>query len=374
MRVLFLVSSMGGGGAERVAALLCNAWAARGDAVRLMPTFSGRGEVHYPLDPRVKLDFLADHVEGRRGKLGRLRALRRVYGDWRPDVVVSFLTHVNVAALLAGIGTRVPIIVAERTYPPLLSPPPSPVVSFLRRRLYRRAAAVVVQTRDTEDWIRRECGPCPVMVIPNPVAERRAEAVGGPARAAGPRTVLAVGRLIASKRFELLVDCFADLAQEFPDWRLCILGDGPLRDDLRAQADGLGLGERVCLPGFSSTPWDWYGQADIYVLASAYEGMPNTLLEAMSHGVASVAFDIRSGPRDVMDGGALGLLLPDDAHRERLTAALRRLMADPHLRDELGRMALRVGDTYSMGKVLDLWDEAIRAAMSGKALPGGEGA
>lgn len=357
MKILFLVSSMGGGGAERVAALLCNAWASRGEDVVLMPTFSGRGEIHYGLDPRVKVAFLADHVQGRTGKLRRLLALRRMYQKMRPDIVVSFLTDVNLAALLAGLGMALPIIVAERTYPPLLSPPPTRLISFLRRRLYPRAATVIAQTTDTADWIRQECGDCHVSTIPNPVSPPAAETQ--PRGDSGRKLVLSVGRLIASKRFELLQNSFAALAADFPDWDLCILGEGPLRDTLERHGQSLRLGERMVLPGFTRSPGDWYAKADIFVLTSAYEGMPNTLIEAMTHGVAPIAFDIKTGPREVLKGGRLGILLPDDTHVERLTAALRHLMTDKSARDTLAKNATRVLDDYELSKVLTHWDQVI---------------
>lgn len=362
MKILFLVSSMGGGGAERVAALLCNAWVERGDEVVLMPTFSGRGEIHYRLDPRVQVEFLSDLVKGRRNRLLRLYALRQSYRRMRPDVVVSFLTDVNVAALLAGTGLKVPIIVSERTFPPHLSPPTGRITNVLRRSLYRRAARVVVQTEDTADWVRRECGDCKLSVIANPVsAPAPSLQSGGPAK--DRKMILAVGRLIASKRFELLLQSFAGLARAFPDWDVCILGDGPLREPLQQAAQGLGLEGRIMLPGFSKTPAEWYSQADIYVLTSSYEGMPNTLIEAMAHGIAPIAFDIMTGPKDVLQDGALGMLLPDDDHVGRLTEALRILMSDHERRTRMGVNARAVLERYATPKVLAEWDLVLREAM-----------
>ncbi|MGQ0609751.1 MAG: glycosyltransferase family 4 protein [Paracoccaceae bacterium] len=368
MKILFLVSSMGGGGAERVAALLCNAWAERADEVVLMPTFSGRGEIHYGLDPRVRVEFLSDRVKGRRNRLLRLYALRQSYRRLRPDVVVSFLTDVNVAALLAGIGVKVPIIVSERTFPPHRSPPTGRLTSLLRKFLYRRAAQVVVQTLDTADWVRRECGDCKLSVIANPVSAPAApEQSGGPAK--DRKLILAVGRLIASKRFEFLLQSFAGLAREFPDWDVCILGDGPLREPLHQAAEGLGLQERVLLPGFSKTPGDWYSRADIYVLTSSCEGMPSALIEAMAHGIAPIAFDIMTGPKDVMQGGALGTLLPDDHHVGRLTEALRSLMSDHAQRAQMGADARAVLDRHAMPRILAEWDRVLQEVTCPPAVP-----
>lgn len=364
MKILFLVSSMGGGGAERVAASLCNAWATRGDDVTIMPTFSRGGDIHYDLDSRVKVEFLSDKAKGRRSKAIRLLVLRRYLIRSTPDVVISFITDVNIAALLAGIGTKTPIIVSERTYPPLLSPPSTPLIRFLRRVLYPRAAKVVVQTGDTAGWIRRECPECRVAVIPNPVAPLNAATKTDSANAR--KLVLAAGRLIPSKRLEILQESFASLIHDFPEWDLCILGEGPSRASLQKKALELKLESRMLMPGFSRTPSNWFSRADIYVLTSSYEGMPNALIEAMACGVAPIAFDIKTGPRDILKDGEHGVLLPDDSHVERLTKAMRCLMANETKRKALGARARYVLDDYAMPKVLDEWDliiqEAIRPA------------
>ena len=106
MRILLLTSSMSSGGAERVACTLANAWALRGDEIALMPTFSVRGECFYQLSPYVKLVYLADLVAHQSksflNQIMRLHALRRFISTERPDVIVSFLSNVNVAAVAAS--------------------------------------------------------------------------------------------------------------------------------------------------------------------------------------------------------------------------------------------------------------------------------
>jgi len=124
-KILLLVSSMGSGGAELVAATLVNGWVTRGDQVTLMPTFSGRGDCFYELSPKVRLVYLADLVP-RRGRtwanqFARLRALRHFIATERPNVIVSFLSNVNVPAILASIGLGIPIIVCEHTDPFVMS-------------------------------------------------------------------------------------------------------------------------------------------------------------------------------------------------------------------------------------------------------------
>ena len=121
MNIVLFISAMQDGGAESVAATLVNAWVDRGDTVTLVATYSGRSTCNYPVSDRVKFVYLADLVKrGGRGPLAfveRMRALRALMRDSKADVIVSFLTNVNVATILASRGLGIPIIVSEHTNP-----------------------------------------------------------------------------------------------------------------------------------------------------------------------------------------------------------------------------------------------------------------
>ncbi len=355
---------MQGGGAERVAALLANAWAARGLDVKLMPTFSARGECVYSLSESVHLDFLSDHCAPAAGRLARLMTLRRLIRRFRPDVIVSFLSHVNVAALISALGTGVPVIACERTYPPLLSPPLPLSYRLLRRLTYPLATALVAQTQLMADWMRRRAPWTTTAVIANPVLLPMTDAEPAVLPSslinAAARVLLWVGRMDSAKRPELAIEAFASLASRFADWTLVMLGDGPLRPRLQASVAAKGLDDRIFLPGFAGNLGAWYRRADIYLLSSSTEGFPNSLLEAMAHGVASVAFDIPTGPAELGHDGRRLILLADDNQSARLLEALQRLMTDTGLRRALAERAHEVTETYSLDRILYQWDELLR--------------
>lgn len=368
MHILFLLSSLSHGGAERTAAILSTAWAERGHTVTLMTTFSSRGEISYPIGDDVVVDHLADHVNGRIGRAQRLLALRRHIKRQRPDVIVSFLSHVNIAALLATLGLNVPVIACERTYPPHLQPPLSTGYEWARRCLYPRARLLCAQTEDTADWMRVHFPKTPRLVVPNPVvlplpAKPPFIAPDG-VIAREKKLLLAVGRLDPPKRHEMLIQAFASSGAGNTDWQLVVLGEGPSRSDLEALTAKLGLNSRVLLPGFAGNLADWYRRADLFVLPSSYEGFPNALLEAAAHGTACIAFDVKAGPRDILGtGSAQGILLPDDEDPlPHLTEALKRLTGDHAARIELAAKALRVRDLFDLEVVLELWDKALSQA------------
>src|SRR5262249_50312577 len=160
---------------------------------------------------------------------------------------------------------------------------------FLRNWIYPLANRIVVQTERTAlafpSRIRQKA-----IVIPNPVHPPSAV----DAQRESTRSVIAIGRLTKEKGFDLLIRAFARLSTRHPEWRLTILGDGPLRMEIEHLLDELGLKEAVKLPGEVKNIDDYVTQAEIFVLSSRYEGFPNALCEAMAGGLAVVSADCRT--------------------------------------------------------------------------------
>ncbi|TGN39938.1 glycosyltransferase family 4 protein [Marinobacter confluentis] len=364
-RILFLVSSMQGGGAERVAALLSNHWAAQGHQVTLMPTFSGRGECLYSLDERVRLEYLADRVGGsKRSPLNKLRRfieLRCVIRETAPHVILSFLSHVNIAAIVAAQGLGVPVVVSERTYPP--SGQLSILLNNFRKWTYPLANAVVMQTEQGRDWLATSCPRAKAYAIPNPVVYPLP--VGNPLLDPGTivrperKIILGVGRLSEEKGFPCLVDAYCRLANKFTDWDLILLGEGPEREKLEQQVKRLGLESRVYMPGRVGNLADWYERSSFYVMSSHFEGFPNTLVEAMAHGLPAVSFDCSTGPGDIIRHGIDGLLIPPVDGVPALCFAMEHLIQNGTWRKELAEAAKLVRRRFSMSRVAEEWDSVL---------------
>lgn len=370
-KILFLVSSMNSGGAERVAANLANAWVERGDQVTLVVTYSRRNECFYSLSQGVEVHHLADLVghSGRKNPLQqikRLLALHRLFKTIQPDVVLSFLTNVNVAALAASCYSGCSVIVSERIYPPMMS-----VGWFyerLRKWTYPYAASVVMQTSMGAQWVTDNLPGARSAVIPNPapypLAVFEPNLVVESLVRTDRKLLLAIGRLDEQKGFDYLLAAFSGLAAVHQNWDLIILGEGFLREALESQIQTLGLKTRVHLPGRAGNVSDWYQRADLYVMSSRFEGFPNTLVEAMAHGCAAVSYDCDTGPRDIIRHGVDGLLVSPVGNVTALTSALDQLMRDDEARQRIGSRAIEVRERYSIGNILSMWnklfDEVIK--------------
>ena len=361
-KITFLVSSMEGGGAERVAALLSNHWVKQGHQVTLVATFSGRGNCVYPLDHRVKLCYLADHVSSTKNffwnKINRLITLRRLIHHQKPNVIVSFLSEVNIAAVLATLGLGIPVVISERNYPPFL--PLSFGMKKLREWSYPRATAVVLQTKKGLEWLSSEIPKSKGYIIPNPVAY--------PLPITEPKLIpdhfidnekkllLAVGRLDKQKGFDYLIETFSRLEKRNPQWDLVILGEGPMRKNLELQIEKVKITHRVHLLGRAGNLSDWYNRSSLFVLSSRFEGFPNVLLEAMSHGLPVVSSDCDTGPSDIINHEVNGHLVPQENRLEALEPVLELLMNDHDLRARLSNAATEVRHRFSLESITKQWN------------------
>lgn len=353
------------GGAERVVALLSNFWAGKGHQVTVMPTFSGRGQCLHHLDERVHMDFLADRVFTHKpyilNKLLRLIALRSAIFEIKPDVILSFLSDVNIAAILAAYGTKVPVIVSERIYPPAM--PLSSLLERFRAWTYPHAHAVVVQSQLSMAWLKRCCPKAFGYVIANPVEyplprtdpEINCDDFLGKNR----KLVLAVGRLAEQKGFDLLLSAFKQLANRYFDWDLVILGEGPERKELEHQRKQLGLSNRAFMLGRVGNLSDWYSRADFFVLSSRFEGFPNALAEAMAHGLPAVSYDCRTGPRDIIRNRVDGYLLSPESGVIGLAETMKILIENESLRRQMGYAAQTIRQRFSIERIGSKWESVL---------------
>ncbi len=367
MKVVIVIHSMHAGGAERVAAHLANAWVERGWEVTLVTLESGTHDF-YALHRNVKRRALdvagVSHSlsEALAANIRRAWRLREVLRELRPHAVVGFMTTVAVLASFATRGLDCQLAISERVHPPMVTI--GRLWAFLRRLTYPWASHVVMQSREGLAWLEANVPRAKGVVIPNPapfpLPIREPVLAASHFVSSDRKLLLAVGRLVAQKGFDLLLESFAALAHQHPDWCLVVLGEGPERARLEQRVRMLDLTRQVTFPGRAGNVSDWYRRADLYVMSSRFEGFPNTLAEAMAHGCAAVSFDCDTGPRDIISHESDGLLVTPVGDVSALTRALDRLMRNESERKRMGTRASQVRERYSMEKVLTLWGELLQ--------------
>lgn len=315
--VALFVPSLRGGGAERVALNLARGFADLGVPTDLVAA-SGRGEFAGQIPAGVRLvDLESSRV------ILSLPALVAYLRRERPAAIIAFMDHAGIIALwarrLSGISTRVICTVHNTvtTAAPSSSSFRSRLMPRFLRAFYPSADAVVAVSHGVAKGLSDATGfPLQrIQVIYNPVitAEMIAGAVHEPGHPwlvdGGPPVVLGVGRLTRQKDFESLIRAFARVRQQRAA-RLLILGEGEERSALQALVRELDIDSDVALPGFVADAHACMARAAVFVLSSAWEGLPTVLIEALAVGTQVVATDCPSGPREILRGGELGRLVP----------------------------------------------------------------
>ena len=362
MKVVLAFHDLGAGGAERVLSGLAAHLQQGGHEVGVLTLAAG--EDFYPLAEDIRRLQLEEHASGGSvvGALlangSRVRRMREAIRRVDADVVVSFMTTTNVLTVLATRGLRCAVVVSERTWPPAM--PLGRAWGNLRRITYPWADRLVVLTQRTRDWAVGALAMDERMidVIANPVQlplPAHAPVVEPPTH----EFLLAVGRLGPEKDFASLIDAYTQAGIAIP---LVILGEGPQRAMLTARADRLGI--RLELPGRVGNLADWYQGARALVLTSRFEGFPNVLIEAMSHGCPVVSVDCEVGPREIVRDGVDGLLVPP-ADPDALSSAISAIVNDDTLHRRLSSESGKIEQRFSAQAVFGAWELTLERAWSG---------
>jgi glycosyltransferase involved in cell wall biosynthesis len=295
--------------------------------------------------------------------------LRDAIRGSKPDFVISFMDISNVLALLATRPLDVPTVIVEQIHPAYH------YIGWhweiLRRLLYRRADALVCASRPMLHWFESKAG-IKGLVIPNPVAPGvlPVHSDKNDKREKAGHVVVGMGRLVEQKGFDLLLEAFSRVAPRHPDWSLKILGEGPLKSQLKAQTQKLNLAARVEFTGALADPFAVLHTADLFVFSSRFEGFGNALCEAMACGLPAISFDCPSGPSEIIRNGIDGVLVPvEDV--SALAATMDQLISDDQERLKLAARAPEVVLRFGIEGILDLWKQTFNDLLTkrGTSIP-----
>lgn len=382
-RILFVIPSLGGGGAEQI-------------LVRWIDHYWKNRRVEPPVEPALVFSmneegpYLDDLPPGlrtfnlkqnpfTRNPLDVLRAawaLARIYRRLQPDLVVSIISHANILALLAArlFRPKTKVIICEQT---LLDtnirdfyPRAHVLLKPLIRWLYPSAHRIVAVSEGVRADLLENFGlrPESILVILNPIdiAQVRQKARDSvPDFVPGPEpVVLGIGRLVNQKGFVYLLRAMALVRREMPA-TLLLIGDGPLRSRLEEEVRGLGLGEAVRFLSFQKNPIRYMPLASVFVFTSIYEALGMVLLEALAVGIPIVSTNCPCGPGEILEDGINGLLVPIRDERA-LAQSILKLLRDPQLRRRLSEAGFRRIEEYlsvadHMKHYEQIFTEAMRA-------------
>jgi glycosyltransferase involved in cell wall biosynthesis len=356
------------GGSERVVANLCQAWSEAGVQVTLVTLSSAVEGIVIPaaverrsLSQRPKRTGLAGLFDS----ILNARRLGRVLREVKPDLVIAISTVASLQLAFARCAQGTVKIGSEHGYMRHYRQPAH--VMFARRWLFPRLDAFVCPASKSAQAIAEDCPGTKALAIANPLSLPLP--ASGPAISpdrflkAGRRYFCTSARLEPLKRVDQLVEAFASICGQLPDWDLVILGDGPMRVALESQVSALRLGARIHFIGWVGNPAEWYERTDLFVFSSHSEGFGMVLAEAMAYGLPCVTYDCDAGPADIVRDGVDGAVVTM-GDVPALADQMRALAFDHRRRAEFSQRAREVLMRFSNKAVLERWYELIRSAKS----------
>lgn len=350
MRCLFVAPGMLFGGAERVMSILANEWGKNNVETMILVTET---EAISKYNLSNKVTMISCLEEKKRAKIPQLviiNRIRKICKEWQPDVVISFYNDLCALTALAITGLHIPLIYSERNDPNRTNQ--GNAGHLYRKIIEYMADKIVFQTTGAQ-----RCYPKSVQekstVILNPL-----NTCGFPIHdfLHEKHEIVSVGRLEPQKNQKLLIDAFALIANDVPEYQLTIYGEGSLRKELEEYIKAKGLQERVFLPGNKNNIQEHIKDASLFVLSSDYEGIPNALIEAMAIGLPCVSSDCSpGGARELIEDGVNGLITPcGDANK--LSDAMRMLLlSNKAYAKACGIEALKIREKTDVRKISEDW-------------------
>lgn len=340
MKIVFVLPDMPGGGSERVVAMLANEYVKRGYQIAIL-LFAG-SQVAYSLDERIEI-FIAGKASGGNPfiQLNRLFNMRRYYKKNEGCYIFSFCVRGSIFSVIAAAGIKHKFLVSERNDPSHMSG------QKLRDWSYRKADKLIFQTDDVKHYfsedIQRKAA-----VIPNPVSNDLPE----PFQGVRKKRIVSVGRLQPQKNHKLLLEAFAIFHKVYADYELHIFGIGKLENDLKKQASELHIEDCVIFRGFSSNVQEEIWDSAMFVLSSDYEGISNSMIEALAMGVPVISTDCPGGSRTYIENGVNGILTPV-GDKKALSEAMIKLATDSELTRKLSKNGTKIKEQCGLDKIAD---------------------
>lgn len=353
MKIVFTIPSLGKGGAERVVSNLANYLVGKKHSVAIV--VNNAKNVSYDIDKKVQIIELDD--KNKRNPISKnLRRINKIIqysNKSKPDVIISFLPMPSFRVLYIKEKINCKIIVSDRNNPKIeYGKFPN---NLLMKKLYKKADGFVFQTEQQKSYFSKQIQNKSV-IIANPLKEEFLKVKSVDKK---ENTIITVGRLVNQKNHKLLIDAFNEIKNKYKDYKLKIVGEGPLKSELNDYIDKLNLKNQVELCGVVDNISELLVKSKLFVLSSDYEGMPNALMEAMACGMACISTNCPcGGPDFLIDNNQNGILV-DVKDKDEMVKAIDNVLSNEKLMIKLGQNAQLISKNLNPMKINKEWEEYI---------------
>lgn len=365
-KILFVIPSLGGGGAEKVLIDLINHLDLEKYKVCLV-LFKNR--IDYKKEIKVPLEIKCLDMKGVFDFFFLIFRLRKAVHDFQPETVVSLMYPSNIISVLSGLWEdhKCRRILCEHNYPPeyLARTSFGSIKKMFMRLTYKKADAVVAISKTIREVLEKDfhVDREKLYTIHNPISideiRRKADAPADhPFFKEDVQVIISVGRLVRFKGYDRLLRVFQSVKKRKRDVCLLILGEGEMRDELLSLREKLHLSDSVDLVGFQSNPYAWISRADVFVSSSDYEGLPVALLESLACGTPVIATLTPSGAKDIIEHNKSGLLVPLE-DEETLAGSILNVLEDANLKKRLSLEGKARADDFKLEKILPKYESLL---------------
>ena len=347
--IIILTTALGDNGAERILTELSNEWVKTGNKVTIVQTAADNESCSFTLDPNVeRINIQAERKNRIQWYRDEVRAVVKLLNERENAVALAFLSRSFYILAIASFFTKNKIVFSERNDPTRW--PAKKTARKMRDWAFCRATDCVFQTTEAMEHfpsIVRKRG----VIIPNPINPNLPERFAGERR----KVIISASRLTAQKNLPMLIRAFARLHREFPKYVLEIYGEGEERAQLASMIEQMELKDSVLLPGFSKRIHEIMMDCAMYVCSSDYEGISNSMLEALGMGLPVISTDCPvGGAREMIRNGKNGLLVPV-GDEDALYHAMKTLIEDKQLAERISLEACKVSEDYAIDIIAERW-------------------
>ncbi len=341
-KIAFVIPSLSAGGMERVMSEIIN-YITKKPNIETHLIVLTNNEFFYSIDKNVQIyqpPFSFNPRFRFYYTMKTLFFLRNRLRTIKPFSVLSFGETYNSFVLLATWGIKTKVYISDRSKP---DKDWGYFHNNLRKILYKKAAGIISQTSYSKNFLIKETQNKNIKIIPNPIDLNKYQT-----SLKKENVILNVGRLISTKRIDILLDCFSKIENQ--NWQLWIVGDGPLRKYLEDIAKKLDISNNVKFWGTQNNIAPFYLKSKIFAFTSFSEGFPNALLEAIAAGLPTIAFNCIAGPSDLVKNGENGFLI-SQGDTETYLQKLKELIENETLRNTFSENAIEIAQSYKLEKI-----------------------
>ena len=355
-KIIFVVGTMAYGGAERVVSILANELCARNFEISIIQLYSEK--CTYSINENIENFALYPYNKtGIFRILGTIKNLRSHLIKEEPDLIISFLSNINIYSVVSALRLKIPIIISERNDPN--REPSRKILRIIRNISYNFVNSIVFQTRDAKNFFNKSIQKKGI-IIHNPIVGE----IDKPCFGKRKNQIVTVCRLSKQKNLKLLIDSFIIFHAKHKEYELLIYGDGEEREDLQKYIDRQNIKDNIFFMGFRKDVHKQIKDCSMFVLTSDYEGIPNALLEAMALGIPCISTDCPvGGPREFIQSGVNGLLIPVN-NRHKLVEAMEYICNNPLKAKNFGLEASKITKILSADKIVSKWIETINNTLN----------